>query len=110
MTTNEAPEDLKQVVAEAGAEAIKEPFAQMATIIGDLATEMDRRFAEVHADIKELNTKHDTVLTIVDGIASSLQGDDLERAALSAQVTRHEGWIEKAGPVVGVKYVPGSGA
>ncbi len=67
---------------------------------------IDRRFEVFESSMGGMATKEDIdrIHVVLDGIASRLEIDDHERVAASAQVERHEGWIEKAAPVVGVPY------
>ncbi|KJL24872.1 hypothetical protein RL72_01595 [Microbacterium azadirachtae] len=50
----------------------------------------------------------DRVNTTLDGIVARLDDDEVERAALTAQMNRHEDWIVEAAPLVRVDYTPGS--
>lgn len=65
----------------------------------------DARFEQLESDMR---TGFDRVNTTLDGIASRLDDDDTERVALMAHVNRHEDWMVKAAPVVGVPYTPGA--
>lgn len=72
---------------------------------------MDRMEANQHRLLKEqydYGKKADRMLTLLDGIASRRTDDDVERVALSAQITRHEDWIVAISPDMNGKYVPGA--
>lgn len=56
----------------------------------------------------EFGSKLDRVLTGLDGLVKLVTDDDAERVALSAQVTRHEDWLVKNAPTLGVTYTPGA--
>ena len=73
---------------------------------------IDHRFDRLEGRLEQLDTEMREgfvrVNTTLDGIAARLETDHTERVALSAQVTRHEDWIEAAAPTVGVSYTPGA--
>lgn len=60
------------------------------------------RIEENKADKSDIDRLH----TTLDGIAGRFDIDDTERLALTAQVDRHENWIERAAPSTGVSYDP----
>lgn len=82
-------------------------------------SQIDQRFSKVEFRMDrfegrleqfELDTKagFDRVNATLDGIVGQLDRDDTERVALSAQVTRHEDWLVKNAPTLGVTYTPGA--
>lgn len=81
---------------------------EMNANIGGLREEMNLKFKESyeenHAQFAELNQKIDNIYTILDRQTGMLDTDETERLALSKQVDRHDDWIERAAPKVGVKY------
>ncbi|MDO4712664.1 MAG: hypothetical protein Q4B05_02035 [Candidatus Saccharibacteria bacterium] len=81
---------------------------EMSTNINNLRAEMNLKFKESHeenhAQFAELNQKIDNIYTILDRQTGMLDTDETERLALSKQVDRHDDWIERAAPKVGVKY------
>lgn len=83
-------------------------FEQIDQRFNKLEFRMDR--FEGRLEQFELDTKEgfERVNTTLGGIIGQLEKDDTERVALSAQVTRHEDWIEDAATVVGVPYIPGA--
>jgi hypothetical protein len=92
-----------------------EDITALAQVVMNIESKLDLlagrldRFATL-ADLERLATKDDTdrILTILDGVADRLSDDTTERAALTAQVDRHERWIERASSKTGVSYTPGS--
>lgn len=62
---------------------------------------MDAGFAAAKQDLKkELNGIH----VVLDAHTAMLERDETERLALGVQVKRHDDWIERAAPKVGVRY------
>jgi ribosome-associated translation inhibitor RaiA len=67
----------------------------------DQFTKLFKAIQEVKADVHVANEKLDTMATKdemyqrFDDIAARLDIDDTERAAVEAQVNRHEGWINQ---------------
>lgn len=66
----------------------------------------EQRFDELEAklDTKADRAQVEKLQVAVDRIASRLDIDDAERAAVSSKVDRHERWINQAAPKLGAKY------
>src|SRR5882762_8515628 len=71
-----------------------------AVLFGQIAKHVDERIGEVKA---EMTDRFDQLATTMDGIAKRLETDDQERAAISNQVDRHEGWIGQIAKHAGTK-------
>jgi uncharacterized protein (DUF3084 family) len=82
-------------------------FEQIDQRFNKLEFRMDR--FEERLEQFELNTnaRLDRVNAALDRVVGQLERDDSERVALSAQVTRHEDWLVKNVPALGVTYTPG---
>lgn len=72
--------------------------------------------ADVQRDVQELRESAmtradgDRILRILDELHAKADTDDLERAAMSVQLSRHEVWIEQASPQIGLTYDPSASA
>ena len=75
--------------------------ARLFGIESRMATKEDLERFATKADFEQLKDTLDQIL-------SHVVNNTDERVALSAQVTRHEDWIEKAAPVTGVAYTSGA--
>ena len=53
---------------------------------------------------KKFSRKFDGVYNLLDRQTDMLDTDEVERLSLTKQVDRHDDWIERAAPKVGVKY------
>jgi len=73
-------------------------FVDMA--VETFATKTELR--EVKEDVKYIRGAVDSILTAIDGIVKTQAIHESEQAAMSQQVDRHETWIKKAAPKVGV--------
>jgi Skp family chaperone for outer membrane proteins len=60
---------------------------KLAKFFGDTHRYFDKRFNKLE---KQFNKKLDAMQTSVDGIVGRLDDDDVERAAMNAQLNRHE--------------------
>ncbi|MDL9980082.1 hypothetical protein [Microbacterium candidum] len=102
-------ETIKSAVTENVATAMKVAMGVFAEALNGLATHMDERF-EGRLENLEDSTREgfDRVDTTLEGIIPRLDDDEVERAALTAQLNRREDWIVEAAPVVRVDYAPGS--
>lgn len=81
--------------------SIDERFSKIDHRFDRLEGRMDQLEADVRAGFDRINSTLDGMIAIIDT-------DDVERVAISAQVTRHENWIVEAAPTTGVKYTPGA--
>lgn len=77
---------------------------KMLTILAGIQEENNRRFSEMDKKFEELHAKLDGIYNILDRQTDMLDIDETERLALSKQVDRHDDWIERAAPKVGVTY------
>ncbi len=109
--------DLTRIVLDTQAE-MQEQFEKIDLKFGQMDTRLERmefrmaRFEtsqnELLAQQAEFASKLDRALDVLDGIASRIKDDEVERAALSAQVTRQEDWLVDNAPKLGVTYTPGA--
>ena len=64
---------------------------------------LDKRFAEVDSHIHDLKGRMANIESTVDNIASQLDTEATERAAIIAQLTRHDRWHHQAAKKLGLK-------
>ncbi|KAB1658144.1 hypothetical protein [Pseudoclavibacter sp. CFCC 11306] len=68
----------------------------------------EQRFNELNErlDIRtgRLGDKIDGIYNHPDALRETLDTDEVERGALADEVERHENWIERAAPQIGVTY------
>ena len=88
--------------------AIDHGFEQIDQRFNKLEFRMDRFEGRLEQFENDTKAGFERVSSTLDGIVARIKDDEVERAALSAQVTRHEDWIVDAAPVVGVTYTPGA--
>jgi len=74
-----------------------------AALFGQLAQYFDKRF---DALTNELATRTDRIYTTVDGIAKRLATDEHERAAITEEQNRQNGWIGQLAKTTGTKLIP----
>ncbi len=71
-----------------------------------LFTYMQKEFAEVNARLDELKTEFkgdiDGIYTKLDDIAASIDEEDTERAAMIAQLDRHDRWHHEVADHIGL--------
>lgn len=121
MTTKDSQtdpiEDLTRIVldtqreAQAQFEKLDTRFAQIDAHFEQIEFRMARfetSLNQLAEQQTEFGSKLDRVLTGLDGLVKLVTDDDAERVALSAQVTRHEDWLVKNAPTLGVTYTPGA--
>ena len=100
--------DAKFEQIDARFEQVDSRFERIDLTFGRFESRLDRVEARLERLEDDTRIGFDRVNTTLDGIAGLLDADDTERVALSAQVTRHEDWIVRTAPGVGVEYVPGA--
>lgn len=123
---NDLQETIRNAVAESVATAMKSAISEFTEVFNGLPTHMDDRFDDVNrrldahdarfdrleARVENLEDStregFDRVNITLDGIVGQLDDDEVERAALTAQMNRHEDWIVEPAPLVRVDYTPGS--
>jgi len=69
---------------------------------------MDRFEGRLEQFENDTQANFERVNATLDSFVSRLHEDELERAALSAQVARVENWAVETAPAVGVEYAPGA--
>jgi hypothetical protein len=74
-----------------------------ATLLGQLTQYLDRRFEERD---KKLDTGLSRIYTALDGIATRLDTDEEERAAINMEQERQNGWISQLAHSTSTKLVP----
>jgi hypothetical protein len=72
-------------------------------LFGQLAQYFDKRF---DALTNELATRTDRIYTTVDGIAKRLDTDEQERAAITEEQNRQNGWIGQLAKATGIRLIP----
>lgn len=72
--------------------------------IGSLRTELKQDIAELKKDNKKMEEKIDQILTIVENSSKPIDTLHTEYSAVSAQLDRHETWIKKSAPKIGLKF------
>ena len=72
--------------------------------IGSLRIELKQDIAELKKDNREMGGKIDQILTIVENFTKPINKLETEYSAMSAQLDRHETWIKKSSPKIGVKF------
>lgn len=65
---------------------------------------LDEFRQEINDKLDESDKKIDSIYNILDKQTGLMDTDETERLALSKQVDRHEDWISRAAPAVGVTY------
>ena len=75
----------------------------LASFFGKFQHYFDNRLKE---EIKPLNKKIDDVLDILSGLVKRMDDDDVERSAMTAQLNRHEGWINELASNTGTQLSP----
>ncbi|WP_285727742.1 hypothetical protein [Psychromicrobium xiongbiense] len=79
----------------------QDEFTKLFTYMQDMRGDLQQEIRDLRAETTE-NT--DRILTVLDASADRTDADETERAALTAQVDRHEDWIVASAPKVGVGY------
>lgn len=74
--------------------------ADLARIVAVVATKEE--LAEVKQQVTEINEKFDRQLVLLDRLIERVDAMRLEYAAVSTQLSRHEGWIKKLAEKAGV--------
>jgi hypothetical protein len=74
-----------------------------AVLFRQLAQYFDKRF---DALTNELATRTDRIYTTVDGIAKRLDTDEQERAAITEEQNRQNGWIGQLAKATGTRLIP----
>lgn len=103
-------EDLTRIVLDMQT-MFEAEFGKLSTKQDLLALKQDLisgRLNQIDVTLKEHSSKHHQGLDLLDGIAGRIKDDEVERVALSAQVTRHEDWLVENAPTLGVTYAPGA--
>lgn len=71
---------------------------------------MEKRFGELEGKLEttrsELKADINRVYNLLDKNIKQQETDEQERLVMSHQLSRHEAWIEKAAPKLGVSYDP----
>lgn len=67
---------------------------------------LGKEFAKINHRLERTATKEDVdrVYVILDGMRATLDKHEIEYAAISAQTTRHENWIQKASKQLKLPY------
>ncbi|WP_147266045.1 hypothetical protein [Nocardia puris] len=81
----------------------KEFERQFAKLYSHIDTRLDSMEKSLASDIDDLREE---VRTGFDQIASKLDDDEVERAAMSAQLARHERWHQKEASHLGITLQP----
>lgn len=66
----------------------------------------DHVSAKIDAELGPMRAKIDTIYKLLDGLTKRIDDDDVERAAVTSQVNRHEGWIEQIAEATSTQLVP----
>lgn len=86
-----------------------EGFASLDAKIDATQDYMQKEFASVHSEVNavrsELKEDIQQVYSLLDQDAKHRETDDHERTALTAQVDRHEGWIQQLALKLGLKLI-----
>lgn len=64
----------------------------------------DEAAATSAAEFAEIRSGMDDIRNTLDSLHAKADIDDTERLVLGHQVERHDTWIEKAAPAIGVSY------
>lgn len=74
-----------------------------AALFGQLTQYLDKRFEERD---RKLDTGLNRIYTTLDGVAARLDTDEQERAAISTEQERQNGWIGQLARSTGTELVP----
>ena len=74
-----------------------------AALFGQLSQYFDKRFDTL---TNELATRTDRIHTAVDSIAKRLDTDEQERAAITEEQNRQNGWISQLAKATGTRLIP----
>lgn len=74
-----------------------------ATFFGQISQYFDTRFDSLHHELKADTNR---IYNAVDGIAKRLDTDEQERAAITAEQKRQNGWIGQLAKATGTRLVP----
>lgn len=77
--------------------------SELAGFYGQLVAHVDRRIDELQAHV---DTRLDRVQISLDREAKQVEIDEHERAAMSSQLDRHQGWITQLADSSGTKLAP----
>lgn len=70
-------------------------LTEVGGIIDDFAFQVDQRFNKVEAELVELNTKYDQLITTLDRFLKRLDDIEADNAARDAQLARLDRWIHQ---------------
>ena len=97
----------------------EDQFKTLSNQVAALGKQFDEQFAKLYAhtekrfddlekrlDSKADKAQVDQILNILDGFANRLEADEHERAAVSDQLDRHDGWIGQLAEHTGTKLAP----
>lgn len=88
--------------------AIDQRFEQIDQRFNKLEFRMDRFEGRLEQFENDTKAGFEPVNQTLDGIVGRITEDEVERAALSVQVARHEDWLVSNAPTLGVTYTPGA--
>jgi hypothetical protein len=71
-----------------------------------LTRHIDQRIKEVQARLSVQDRRIDKIYKLLDNEANQAANDEQERAAMNAQLTRHEDWINQIADHTGVELAP----
>ncbi len=72
--------------------------------IGSLKIDLQLQINELQSDVKEIKDTTHQILTTVEGLTKPINKLETEYYAVSAQLDRHETWIKKSAPKIGVAF------
>jgi hypothetical protein len=76
---------------------------QLAGFVGQVTQHVDETVTTFRDEVKRDSNR---IYNLVDGLAKRLDTDDQERAAITSQLDRHEGWIGQLAQDANTKLVP----